>query len=240
MKPLATRSLLLAAALALCATSAFAAGGVNLSWNDCGPFGLPAMTSACLANTGANTMVASIITPVPMPQLSGMAGVIDLQTNTASLNPWWAMQSTGCRPTALSTNFNFTTYSNCLDPWGGVALGGMAYTYQYGQPNRGRIRTLCAVYPTTASDGVSEYYMFAVTINNENTVGAGACAGCEDGACIVLNSIEVSQPPAVGDYTVSSPLLHNYITWQSGTGSSCPGATPTRNSTWGSVKSLYR
>ena len=70
-----------------------------------------------------------------------------------------------------------------------------------------------------------------------------SCAGCTDGACIVLNSIQLTQPIGVGDYTISNPILRNWVQWQGGattiTGG-CPLATPTRSTTWGSVKSLYR
>ena len=84
-----SRSLLAAAALTLVASSAFAAGGVNLSWNDCGAFGTMQRNFACNTNSGVNTMFASAIAPVPMPQLNGHAGVLDLQTNQATLSSWW-------------------------------------------------------------------------------------------------------------------------------------------------------
>jgi hypothetical protein len=91
--------------------------------------------------------------------------------------------------------------------------------------------------------------MEQVIINNAKTTGTGSCAGCTDGACIVLNSVKVTQPATVHqDYTITNPLGRAYVLWQAGganpgsgpNGTGCPGATPTRNETWGSVKSLYR
>jgi len=73
-------------------------------------------------------------------------------------------------------------------------------------------------------------------------VGTGSCAGCTDGACIVFTSQKLTEPLGVGDYTITSPALRQYVTFQSGgaLGGGCPAVVPTQNRTWGSVKSLYR
>jgi hypothetical protein len=243
MKRLLT--LLACAALTLVATSAFA-GGINLSWVDCGAFGALQRNFACNTNSGLNSAVASVVTGVDMAQLNGQASVLDMQTNQAALSNWWQFNSPGCRfasPALIAGNFDFTANINCLDPWGGTASGGLNYSPGFGGPNRARIRTVCAIIGSTGITGVDEYYMFKVNISNARSTGAGACAGCTDGACIVFNSILVTQPAGVGDYTISNTLLRNWVQWQGGavnvTGG-CPAATPTQNRTWGSVKSLYR
>jgi len=241
------KTLLLAGALlALTAGVASAQGGVDLAWSDC-ILGTSqaARTFACTSNSGNNVMYASAVTGHQMDQLNGMASVMDLQTNQAALSQWFHMETGGCRAVALLANFDFTTASGaCLDAWGGQAVGGVAYTAaQDNVPNRGRIKTVCAVNPPTSIDGTDEYYFVKVTILNSKTVGNGSCAGCQDGACIVLNSIQVTQPPGVGDYTIVNPLIQNFVTWQSGgsgVAGGCPAAVPTHSATWGSVKSLYR
>lgn len=237
------KTLLMAGALlALTAGVASAAAGINLSWNDCGSFGGVQRNFACGNNSGANTMYASAIAPVPMDAFNGHAGVLDLQTNQAALSNWWLIGT--CRlASTMSADYNFLSSSNCLDPWAGVAAGGISYTAGFGGLNRARIRTVCAISPSTAIDDVSEYYIAKVTFTNAKSFGNGSCGGCSDGACIVLNSIQLTQPLGAGDYTISSPILRNWVQWQGGaTGitGGCPAATPTRNKTWGSVKSLYR
>jgi len=241
------KTLLMAGALlALTAGIASAQGGINLSWTDCGTFGQLQKNFACNTNSGSNIMVGSVITGVQMDQLNGQASVLDLQTNAPALSPWWSFQTGGCRfnsPSPLSASFDFTASSNCLDPWGGAGAGGINYANGFNGANRARIRTVCAIPGNTAITGTDEYYMFKVTFNNSRTTGTGACAGCTDGACIVFNSITVTQPLGVGDYTISAPITRNWVQWQGGAGSvlgGCPGATPTRSATWGSVKSLYR
>jgi hypothetical protein len=56
----------------------------------------------------------------------------------------------------------------------------------------------------------------------------------------VFNSLLVTRPVGVGDILLSSGTAagSNIVTWQ-GTGPNC-SLVPTRNVTWGSVKSLYR
>jgi len=59
--------------------------------------------------------------------------------------------------------------------------------------------------------------------------------------CIVLNNIQLFQPPEAGnDPDISNPANSNYVTWQASVVPGCPQSTPTRSSSWGQVKSLYR
>jgi hypothetical protein len=242
------KTLLMAGALlALTAGIASAQGGINLSWIDCGTFGTLQRNFACASNTGANTMVGSAIAPAPMPQLNGHEGVLDLQTNQLALSNWWKIGGTGvapnCRPaTAMTSDYNFLALANCYDPWAGSAAGGLNFTQGFNGPNRGRIKTVCAIPGSTPIDDATENYILKINITNVRSTGAGSCAGCSDGACIVLNSIKLTQPLGVGDYTISTPITRNYVQWQGGgnIGGECPGATPTKSATWGSVKSLYR
>jgi hypothetical protein len=98
-----------------------------------------------------------------------------------------------------------------------------------------------------------EYFAFIAVIDRAKTVGTGACDGCTTPACIVFNHIKVATPPVEGqqfrDVSLSGPTNgtdSNYVTWQGGAGvtsnlgQGCPAATPTRATTWSSVKSLYR
>ncbi len=239
------KTLLMAGALlALSAGIASAAGGINLSWSECGVGGALQRNFACTNNSGSNSMYGSAIAPVPMPQLNGQAAVLDLQTNQAALSNWWQLASGGCRAGLISANFNFLTApGGCFDPWGGNASGGISYTPGFGGPNKARIRPACAIPGSYSMDDVTEHYMFIVTFTNAKSVGTGACAGCQDGACIVFNSILLTQPLGVGNYTIANPIDRQYVQFQGGAGGvagGCPQATPTKNATWGSVKSLYR
>jgi hypothetical protein len=235
------------------ATSAMAAG-VNLAWTDCrGDGGVSNRTFACAANTGSNTMVASFVAPAGVTNLSGNELVIDLISTTAPLPAWWAMKNVGsCRATSLSANAVISGAAvNCVDAFAGQGAGGIG-AYTQVAPGGGwsispivesqhvRITIAMATPAPGPIDLDVEYFSANIIFNNAKTVGTGACAGCADPVCIVLNSIKLTQPVGLGDTVLGFPASpgSNQITWQ-GAGADC-NAVPVRNTTWGSVKSLYR
>lgn len=237
------KTLLMAGALlALTVGVASAQSGLNLSWVDCGAAGQASRTFACTSNSGTNSLIGSIITGTPIPNMVGHEGVFDLQTNQAALSPWWTYGTGQCRlSTHLQASFNGAT--SCENPWINAGFGSYNYTAAFnGVPNRARFRTVWGMNPGAPVDGSTEYYCVSVALSNARSAGLGACAGCLDGACIVFNSSKMLQPAGQGDFTISGPIERDYVTWQAGggLGGECPGVTPTKSSTWGSVKSLYR
>lgn len=239
---------LVAAAVALAPACASAGpGGIDLSWGDCGAFGQLEHDFACNTNVAVHSMIGSALAPLPMPQLQGQVAILDLITNQPALSPWWQMGAGECRwPSGFSPLngvYNFVGMSHCGDAWGAAAEGSVLYQSGSFDPNRARMRTMCAIPTSVAIDDVTEYYLFKLSFTSTRTVGIGACTGCADGACIVLKYVVLTQPAGVGDYTLTSPIQRAHVLWQGGGAGvvgGCPGATPARASTWGSVKSLYR
>ncbi len=224
------------------------AAGINLSWNDCGIYGAVSKTFACNSNTltGA-VLVGSYQTPPGSTAITGNEIVIDLVSAGSTLPAWWMFKNAGtCRQTALSSSADFTSGPfSCGDYWAGLAAGGLAsYMTPYqSAPNRARIFLVYAVAIANAMpmDDTIEYYSFKLTLSGAKTVGSPSCAGCMDPVCLVLSQIKATQPAGVGDYRLQNPLERNHVTWQGGAvWGGCPGATPTHNATWGSVKSQYR
>jgi len=232
--------------LALSASMASAQGGINLAWIDCqGPVN---KVFACNTNTGTNTMVGSFDPPHTLPEFLGLSGQVDITTDQPTLPEWWKHGTGFCRgTTALATNFDGSTAPTCTDVFFGQAAGGFSYDVGFptGTSNRARFRVTCAV-PfdnRTQVDPGTEYFAFKGIIQNSKSTGTGACAGCTNPACIVLNEIQLFQPPEAADDPILTNLRErNFITWQTPpTGPpGCPLTTPTRNSSWGQVKSLYR
>lgn len=230
--------------MVLCAgVAGAAAGGLNLGWGDCG--GLPSSlnrTFACNTNVGSNTLVCSFVAPCCLTAASSNEIVLDVQTAGATLPAWWGLKTSLCRPTALTQSPDFTGGPfTCLNYWGDQALAGLS-----ADPagNRLRIRIFVAIvvgYEHAIPEG-TETYSDKVTISNIKSIGLGSCPGCLTGACIVLNSIRIDQPLGTpgGDKFVSAPAVRNWVTWQGGIGVDCYLATPARNTTWGSLKALYR
>jgi len=222
------------------------AQGVNLSWLDCGASGVADRTFACTSNTGNNDMYASVVAPTTLTQFVGIDVVMDLISATNPLPDWWSLNSsTGCRTSSLTMVSDFSASTSggaaCTDFFQGGGGGGIG-AYRVGEggiTNRARIVAFWAV-PVEGTLDQTETYMFRLRVNNARTVGTGACAGCLDQVCIVLNSINLAQPAGVGDYFMTGPPAggRDFVTWQ-GAGANC-ALVPTKNKTWGQVKSLYR
>ena len=243
------KMLLMACALVALTAGIAAAGpgGINLGWNDCG--GSPGTLNrvfACNTNAGLNTLVGSLVAPSCVTAMSANEIVIDIQSAGLTLPAWWGMRTGFCRAaSSLGGNFDFTAGPfTCFDYWQGGAIGALQEDAPAG--NRARIK---GVFALPAGDaritGIpegTEVYSFKANINNAKTTGLGACAGCQEGVCIVLNSIKINQPvtEVCGGKFLSLPAPRNTATWQAGIPGDCLNATPSRNTTWGSVKALYR
>jgi len=240
------KTLLISGVLLALMGSVASAGGVNLAWNDCGLAGATDQAFACNTNSGVPFQLYASFEPnEPNPTCVSNEWVIDLESSGATLPTWWHYKGAGrCRDASMvqSTNFAAGPFS-CTDPWGGaIGIQGFSYNIGFSGANTARIvgvQSLDAASPTAVAPG-TEYYSFALIINRAKTVGTGACLNCLDGVCLVLNQIRVLGLQANQD--ISSPRDRNYATWQGGQVASpgCPLATPTRNSSWGQVKSLYR
>ncbi|SRR6266487_1273323 len=241
------------AALAVASAASADQRGLNLSWDECGAAGVANKVFACNTNSGINTIVASFLAPDSITTYVSNEGQIDLIFATSSPPNWWQLktqtgQPAACRNGGISVDGNFLAYSVCANAWLAVPSGGLgSFTIDpFGtQANRVRIATVLAVgiadaQPLTPG---TEYYAFKCTITHAKTVGTGACAGCTDPVCLVLNRIHVIQPTGTdgGSPNIFDPPAggNRAITWQGGTGVDC-NLVPTRNKTWGQIKSLYR
>jgi hypothetical protein len=244
-----------AAVLAIAFMPAHAAGaGINLSWDDCGTHGVQMRAFACNTNAGTNTIVGSFVANEYLLAVSGGEMTMDLNTSSPALPNWWMQRTGSCRAGSLNGNFDFTGGdSGCWDYWQGGAVG--AIVQDPPQGNRVRLKGVFAL-PTGDSrivpiaDG-TEVYSFKAVISNAKTTGLGACGGCDEGACFMLNYIQVNQAPLYSNYYFSAPADRNFVTWQ------CPGGlvivdpgigtfcelncpTPAQSRTWGQIKQLYR
>jgi len=245
-----SRSLVVTAALLVFVVAdASAQGGLNLSWTDCGANGTESRTFACTTNGVVGTLFGSVTPPEQIDQLNGEESEAIIQTNQAALSQWWHLETAsgptpaGCRAGNLVFSNDFTTASGlCSDPWGGLGFGGLNWESNYFQPNHGRLRTAGAIAGSTVMATDREWYIWKVTILGSRTVGTGSCAGCTDGICIAFTSQKLTEPLGVGDYVITNALGREWVTFQPGGATTwiCGGRVPTRNRTWGSVKSLYR
>jgi hypothetical protein len=249
-----TATLTLLAALFLPAPAS-AAPGIALAWDHCLSQGTGTQNKvfACDTNVGSSVMVGTFELVSTLENVSGAEIIIQLATASAALPAWWDLFNSGaCRQNGLSANNEVDPADLTCPDWGeGQMLAFLAgyCTLSSGTcvdhptvANQARIKLVEAVpsqFVKTLS-GAQPYFAFNLVLNRQRTVGTGSCAGCDVPVCIVLNSIKVTTSDFMDRFiSNASAPGGNFVTWQGG-GPGCPGATPTRNSTWGSVKSLYR
>lgn len=235
--------------LACCALSlpvaALAAEGINLSWDDCGSFGVGAKTFACNATIGTDVLVASMRAPAGITQLTGLEGQIDIRSSSANLPDWWKHNSLplGGEPLACRGNAGLdidieTDFQSCGDPWDTEAIISHDYDIAFASPNRARLRVTVDIAPLErALIADVEYLLFRVNLHHNKATGAGSCAGCATSACIVFNEAKLTVGSSV--VSVSAVADRNHVSWQSAP-AGCPASTETVRSTWGKIRSLYR
>jgi hypothetical protein len=232
-----------------------AAGGVNLAWNNCASEGGTAnLSSACDSNSGVNVLTGSFVLSADLPGVTGVEIVLDLIVGdgTSPVPPWWEMEFSGCRAGSIAANGVVNPANTVCSDWAnGAAAGGLAaYTGSYGgsglnpanYPAHRRIIAGFAVAAVNSANLISmrEYFAFNLLISNIRTVGSPSCAGCDQPACIVLNSMNVvTHDTGVHENIKTGTFAgSNFATWQ-GVGPMCQ-LVPTKKATWGGVKALYR
>jgi len=207
----------------------FASEGVNLSWDDCGEYGVSGKTFACNTNAGSPfTLVASFGPPSGIEAYLGLSAMLTIGNPSGSLPDWWKHGTAACRGgTALSSSFDFLGGPfSCQDVFLGQAAGGLFY--QIGPlPSNARLLVQAAIPLGTEGPlgpGV-EYYGFKINIFRSRTTGTGSCAGCDVPMCIQLNEIQLFQPDEMNfNPKLMDPMRSNIATWQGA--SSCVISTP--------------
>jgi hypothetical protein len=250
--------LLSAALLALTASLASAQGDIRLGWANCGTAAASRNVNfACDNNTSSFSMFASFRIDNALTKYVGCSSVIDYAVAAPiASTPWWQIDA-GCRAGSLAPNPVPPTVSGCTNPYtttpASNQAGGQVFEASPlpNPANKRRLRVDWAMdRQNDLAGGATRYAGQNLVLNTLNTVdelndppGPSPCPGCQQPACFVLNAMEVGSPdlPPPGTLLLTT-AANNSVTWQGGAvgGSGCPGETPTRNATWGSIKSMYR
>lgn len=230
--------------------AARAAEGLYLGWGECrsgsGGADLP---FGCDSNDLSFDLFCSFQPPANFSdEVIGVEVVVDVQHASPVLPDWWQMGSSGCRAGQLLANADFSSHSDCVDPWAGPESAEVQ-GFDIGQPRGGanqvRIRAVAGVLPKAAVSLLSTeiYYGLKIRFFTGGTTGSGSCGGCLAPACLVLNGIVIrtlADPPE-GPVTIVTPGFagSNFATWRGGAGADC-NVVPARRSSWGQIKALYR
>jgi len=228
------------ALMVLVAGSAMA--GSNLAWNDCVPGGGVADRTAACANTGSGTMYISFVSPTALPQLAASDAFIDVQTST-SISNWWMTTPIGTR---WGTGSADGASGACPGWWSAATSGPIVFapTAQQISSTRFRLRVSAVVAAGEEQpvDAGVEYGAGQLILKNSagtGVAGSPANTECLQGGAIGIVNLTLLQP-GQADVVMQTAEVRNCVTSRGGGGQTCPGATPTKKATWGSIKAIYR
>ena len=191
--------------------------------------------------TATKGFVCSFKNTTTMTGWGGCHVVVNIQTQTVPLPDFWAVGAGGCNAGALSCPNIVVAAANCTNMYTvaptdnqndnnnltmDVATGRVMMDSYHS-----RNLTQVDLPPPTSTGGY---------LANNVRMAPGTpdlCAGCDVPACVSLSQVEYFS--FTDNRTITTPELQTFVTWNGGT-ANCAGSVPTKNSTWGKVKALYR
>ena len=230
------------ALLALAAPKAFAYGGLDLTVVACNTNTKPPPSTTDPGTP--QTVFACFQVTTTLDSVVGLDADLRLAVDDPSLPDWWYFGTGGCNEGGVSISL-VPSPSLCVgatNPWGTEAVGGVSYLPKGQNPSPGIGFFAVATVPTQTSFTLNpgNYFAFELNFFSDNAAqSGGACAGCGIGAVLwwksaVLATLRADAP----QYLIAGPgLVGDCLQW--GSGVPC-GVVPTRNRTWGQLKSLYR
>jgi len=218
-----------------------ATAGTNLLWTDCaGGGGVSNLTFACTNSGTAGTAFLSFNPTASHPMMTASDFFIDVQAAAATDNTWWFPATLGTRWGTGSTD---PPSGVCTAWWAAAPSGPIVFAPTAVQNpsivNRFRLR-VSAVVAAGEEQPVApgtEYGSGSLVL--KKSVGTAGNVECTSGGAIGIVHFELSEP-GLSPFVDESPDVVNCATFQGGGGKVCPGATPTKKATWGSIKALYR
>jgi hypothetical protein len=185
--------------------------GLDLSWSACNQAAVPGTDDITLdcGNPGAVAqMFANFQSPQALPGFIALDAVLDVQTEGASLPPFWHFENGGCNAAGLGLSA-VKPPAACPDaqnatPWevGGVSTA-LITAYAPGVGGASHARLLLSIARSSNNpitlDGGRNYYGFHLELASAD---AASCSGCATPAQITWSSATLygafaGQPPTV-------------------------------------------
>lgn len=217
-----------------------AAPGTNLGWSNCNTASNANRLFTCDNNGTSQVLIGSFVIGFDVADFVAVSAALDITTSGGLTPPWFQFGPGGCREGSLSLT-SVGAIAGCVNPYSGANQGGGYVVEASPSPDRFRVRFDWARDLPGAIVANTLYTGFSLGMDTAQSFdeGFGVCVGCNVPACAVLNSLEVYSFTNDRVAIIEGPDARNFATWQGGTGD-CPGATPSKSSTWGAVKALYR
>ncbi|MFN8587387.1 MAG: hypothetical protein U0704_06255 [Candidatus Eisenbacteria bacterium] len=204
---------------------------LHLAWSGCTPSASSNRDFSCDNNAGVDALVASYTgEELASEPPTAFTFRIVLLGGTGVAPSWWQTYTGGCRQGGLTVDDVAPNSGPCLHLTsssflatqqgriGGLQVNGWIFVSQ--QPAQG------ALVPGET------YFLANLNLAHTKSVGADSCAGCSEPMVAYFDElvIETATPGLRYTYSATSQSL---ATWQG-------SLVPTRNTTWGRIKSQYR
>lgn len=204
---------------------------LHLEWDGCTPTAVSNRDFACDLNSGVEVLTASYTAEAlaEQPPIAFTFKIVLLGGNSQTPS-WWQTYSGGCRQGALTLDELLPSSGTCLH----LASSSFLTAQQArigGLEVNGWIILSQSPVPGALVPGET-YFLANLNINHSKSTGPDSCAGCSEIVTAYFDdfTIETATPGLRYTYTATT---HPLATWQG-------NLVPTRNTTWGRIKSQYR
>jgi hypothetical protein len=221
-------------ALSLVAVPAMAAG-VNIAWDGClgDPEAVSLKTFACDTNTGEHALFVSFVPAVSFSVVQVFEVALDVRTRGGfPLSAWWDARSPeGCRLDQFGPGFIQLSPTASCEGWNPPPdFTTSRYNYQYPTPDAAHLVVSTRGIPGGILAG-HHYVACRIVVRHPRTVGTGSCGGCGQPVDITVSAVRMAT--LTTEQVLTQPETNARALWQD-------SPVPTRTSTWGALKSLYR
>jgi hypothetical protein len=238
------------------ALPAIAHAQINLAWNNCitQSNATENVQYACNGTaSGTVNLVASFIPPDALPAFVAADLYLTISNENGQLPDFWDLDFGGCRENSLY----YPAYDNqtgtgpsgaCQNPWtGSFSGGGMQVLVDYLGSGDTQVRSVRAITAARLLSAGQQYHGGVFTLdflNSAESEDEPYCAGCCEPVTITLTRVDLFQTagsPGGDIITLTTPATRAVVTWNAlGCNGTSSIPTPTRKTTWGSVKATYR
>jgi hypothetical protein len=236
--------------------------GLQLAWTSCANTAGAVQDYAFTCDGSVHNLNGTLSVDASTPGVVAMDGILDYLFQTPTTPAFWQFQGGGCNETGIviidakpSTGCGaLTLNTNTLCGTGGGGCDAFITAYAFGSSigfpeNRARMLIALARSSTSpvtlaASAAQAAHFVFQLQFfeDNASEIG-GACDGCLTGTSVTWNSaILYNTAATTGGEGIAADVRSSDPGSIPNSFSNCSGCqtVPTKNRSWGQLKSLYR
>ena len=210
------------------------AAGVNIAWDGClgDPEAASLKTFACDRNTGVDVLYVSFVPGVSLAGATIVEIALDLRTRSGrSLPSWWDAAGSGaCRRAQFGASLQPTSTATCAG-WN-PAPDFVTSRFNFGYPTPDAARLVVTTHASLSVVAGVHYLGCRFALQHVATTGPSACAGCAEPVDITVSAVRLANLTV--EQVLTTPQSKSVAFWQE------DRPVPTRLTSWGALKSLYR